>query len=200
MDEVLKRYPVAVVQIELIQAVGGVRKIPDPVLRFLAEQRQQRGYLLLVDEVQTGMFRTGPFALSHALGLAPDLLTLGKGTSDMMIPFALVLYSGQVQAQLDRAGSNLPAVIRQRHGYQLGYQTVLNVLRHAKSLRLAEWVAEAGALFSQLLGQELAGCKAVREVRIHGLLMGIELETRRWPQCWLRKRLFWPYLSAMLRH
>jgi acetylornithine/succinyldiaminopimelate/putrescine aminotransferase len=205
IEAALTRHPVAVVQVELIQAVGGVRRVPERVIRYLEARRQTGGYLLLVDEVQTGMYRTGPFTASGALGLTPDLLLLGKGTSDMMFPFALTLYSAAVREKL-RAQSDpafpapLEASIRRRYGYELGYRTVLNVLRRAEELSLSRRVAEAGEMFARLLGEGLAGCRAVREVRVHGLLIGIELETIRWPRRWFRKRLSSLCLFSMLRH
>lgn len=200
LEEAFAQHAVAVVQIELVQGVGGVRPIPEPVVRFLDAGRERWGYLLLVDEVQTGMYRTGPFTRSRALGLTPDLLLLGKGTSDMMFPFALLLYSAGVQEKLARAGSDLPAALRQRYGYDFGFRTVLNVLRRADELALAQRVPESGALFAQLLGEGLASCLAVREVRVFGLLIGIELDVTRWPRRWFRKRLFWFYLYSLLRH
>ena len=200
LEAALTKHPVAVVQVELVQGVGGVRRVPDEVLRFLDAGRQRWGYLLLVDEVQTGMYRTGPFVRSAALGLTPDLLVVGKGVSDMMFPYALLLYSDGVRARLEQAGSVLPATFRQRYGYDYGYRTVLNVLRRAEEAQLAERVSESGALVAQLLGDELTTCSAVNEVRVFGLLIGIELNATRWPQRWLRKRLFWFYLFNMLRH
>ena len=200
IETVLEKYPVAVVQVELIQAVGGVRQVPEKVLRYLEARRSHWGYLLLVDEVQTGMYRTGPFTLSHAMGLTPDLLLLGKGTSDMMYPFALVLYSASVQHKLDRAGSCLPGTLRKRYGYEIGYKTVYGVLDRAEAMGLSHRVNEAGVLFRQLLEKGLAGCKAVREVRVFGLLIGIELDAQRWPRRLFRKRLAALYLLGMLRH
>jgi acetylornithine/succinyldiaminopimelate/putrescine aminotransferase len=200
IEVALAQHPVAVVQVELIQAVGGVRRVPDRVIRFLEERRKHWGYLLLMDEVQTGMYRTGPFTLSGALGLSPDLLLLGKGTSDMMFPFALVLYSAAVRAKIERAGADLPAAFRQRYGYGFGYRTVLNVLRRAEELSLSDRVAESGELFARLLRDGLAGCKTVRDVRVYGLLIGIELDARRWPRRWLGKRLSSLCLLSMLRH
>jgi 4-aminobutyrate aminotransferase-like enzyme len=200
IEAVLERHAVAVVQVELIQAVGGVRRVPERVIRFLEKLRPHWGYLLLVDEVQTGMYRTGPFTVSGALGLSPDFLLLGKGTSDMMFPFSLVLYSAAVQDKLDAAGSNLPATLRQRYSYEFGYRTVGNVLCQAEGMELSTRVAAAGALFRQLLADGLAGCKIVREVRVYGLLIGIELDARRWPQHLFGKRLSSLYLYGMLRH
>lgn len=196
IGRLLTKYPVAVVQTELVQAVGGVRPVPDAVLRFLADSRKQLGHLLLIDEVQTGMHRTGPFTRSAALGLSPDLLVLGKGTSDMMVPFALTLYSDAVR---DAAG-DLPAEIGQRYGYEAGWRTVLNVLRRADELRLADRATTSGELFARLLREGLAGCRAVRDVRAFGLLVGVELDTRRGPRRWLKKQLYSLYLLTMLRH
>jgi 4-aminobutyrate aminotransferase-like enzyme len=200
IDAALAAHPVAVVQLELIQAVGGVRRIPERVVRHLAARRRDAGYLLLVDEVQTGMYRTGPFTLAGDLGLSPDLLLLGKGTSDMMFPFALALYSAAVHDRLARLGSDLPIMLRERHAYEHGYATVLNVLAQADKLGLSQRVGESAALFQRLLSDGLASCKAVREVRVHGLLIGIELDDKRWPQRWLGKRLYSIYLYNMLRH
>ena len=200
IDAVLHKYSVAVVQLELIQAVGGVRQVPERVVAHLEERRKQFGYLLLVDEVQTGMFRTGQFTLSGAMGLTPDLLLLGKGTSDMMFPFALLLYRSAVQSDLERMGSDFPRVIDDRFGYEFGIRTLLNVLRFAETAALSKRVVESGALFAQLLNDGLAGCKAVRSIRVYGLLIGIELEEGHRPRKWLGKRLFWFYLFAMLRH
>lgn len=200
IDAALEQHPIAVVQMELIQGVGGARRVPEHVVRHLDACRAQHGYLLLIDEVQTGMYRTGPFTLSRAMGLTPDLLVVGKAISDMMFPFALTLYSERVHRLLDQAGSNLPDAIRQRYRYPFGYKTALNVLRFAEKTRLADQIVASGLLCTQLLGEELASCKAVREVRVYGLLIGIELDSACWPQRWFRKKLFWFYLASMLQH
>jgi acetylornithine/succinyldiaminopimelate/putrescine aminotransferase len=200
LESALEKYPVAVVQVELIQAVGGVRPIPAHVLGYLQDNKDRWGYLLFVDEVQTGMYRTGPFTLSEKAGLAPDLLTLGKGTSDMMFPFSLTLYSAAVEKRLAEVQPGLAGALRERCEYDFGYRTVLSTLERAEGMHLADRVAEAGALFARLLPARLTSCKAVREVRVFGLLIAIELDTARWPFRWLKNRAAWSYLMAMLRH
>jgi acetylornithine/succinyldiaminopimelate/putrescine aminotransferase len=200
IDAVLATHSVAAVLMELVQGVGGVRRVPAAVVRHLAEGRARHGYLLLVDEVQTGVYRTGPFTVSSALGIVPDLLVIGKALSDMMFPFALTLYSEKVQRALDEAGSHLPESIRRDHDYTVGYQTALNVLRFADRTNLSAQVAAGGALFAQRLREELADCQAVCDVRVFGLLIGIELNSSRRPRRWFKKRLYQIYLSALLRH
>ena len=185
---------------ELIQAVGGVRQLPENVVRHLDSARKRWDYLFLVDEVQTGMYRTGPFVLSQTFDLTPDIMLLGKATSDMMFPFALTLYSAAVHRRLEQRNCTLTASISKRYGYEQGFKTVLNVLRLAQELDMEQQVARAGELFATLLNQGLASSRIVREVRVFGLLIAIELNVEGWPRRWLRKRLASLYLLAMLRH
>jgi acetylornithine/succinyldiaminopimelate/putrescine aminotransferase len=200
LEAAFKAYPVGIVQLELIQGVGGVRALPERVVRYLQSQRERYGYLLFVDEVQSGMYRTGPFVRSRALGVEPDLLTIGKGVSDMMFPFAVSLYGDRVQEALQARKSELPAFLRQRFDYEFGYKTLLNVLNHAEKTNLPTRVRECGDLFEQLLGQGLSFCAAVREIRVFGLLIAIELETRSWPRHWFHRKAGSLYVMNLLRH
>lgn len=196
IDALMDAHEFAVVQVELIQSVGGVRAIPDALIRHLDEGRARRGYLLLVDEVQTGMYRTGPFVRSRALGLTPDLLLLGKGTSDMVFPFALTLYSDALRARVAERAPQLIDAIKQRFDYEQGYRTVVNLLRLGEQVDLTRRVEDAAERFRQGLADGLASSRNVRDVRVFGLLIGVELATRRW----LGKRLSALMLLAMLRH
>jgi acetylornithine/succinyldiaminopimelate/putrescine aminotransferase len=200
LDAVLRQYPVGVVQLELIQAVGGVRAVPERVIQYLNEEKHRRDYLLFVDEVQTGMYRTGPFVRSKEAGIEPDLLTVGKGTSDMMFPFAVTLYSDRVRERLAAMKVDIPEALRRRCDYEFGYKTLLNVLQRAEETRLPEQARESGALFAKLLAEKLSGCKAVREVRAFGLLIGIEMDTARWPRRWFSKQAGSVYVLNLLRH
>jgi acetylornithine/succinyldiaminopimelate/putrescine aminotransferase len=187
LDAVFRQYPIAIVQLELVQAVGGVRPIPESVVRYLAERRQQHGHLLFVDEVQTGMYRTGPLVMCESYGLVPDLLTLGKAASDMMFPFSVTLYSQAIQAKLTQNGCDLPASLRARADYDFGYRTLLNGLDWALAADLPSRVKEAGWLFSKTLKATLAGCRSVLDVRVFGLLIAIELDMQAAFPKWLRK-------------
>jgi acetylornithine/succinyldiaminopimelate/putrescine aminotransferase len=200
IDRLMGEHEFAVVQVELVQSVGGVRRVPEGVVRHLVEGRGRWGYLLLVDEVQTGMYRTGRFALSGGWGVTPDLLLLGKGTSDMMFPFALTLLTDEVAGALEGRCPWLLSDIRRRYGYEQGYRTVLNVLRLAERTGLSERVEEAGALYARLISEGLRGTGRLAELRAFGLLIGVELDVSRRPGRWLGKRVGGLYLLAMLRH
>jgi acetylornithine/succinyldiaminopimelate/putrescine aminotransferase len=200
VEVALNENPVGVVQVELIQAVGGVRALPAKLLRHLKEAKRRWEYLLFVDEVQTGMYRTGPFVRSREHGLEPDLLTVGKGTSDMMFPFSVTLYSDQVRRKLAAAKIDLPEAIRSRFDYEFGYKTLLNVLDRVEAANLPERVRRCGTLFEPILTGGLRECPSVRDVRVFGLLLGIELDTRHWLRRWLGKRSGPLYVLDLLRH
>ncbi|HTU16516.1 MAG TPA: aminotransferase class III-fold pyridoxal phosphate-dependent enzyme [Gemmataceae bacterium] len=200
LDAALEKYPVGVVQLELIQAVGGVRPVPEKVLHHLESKRRERGYLLFVDEVQTGMYRTGPFVLSEKMGIKPDILTVGKGTSDMMFPFAVTLYSAAVGAKLAAVQPELTHSLRQRYDYEFGYKTLLNTLQRAEKECLSARVLESGALFAKILGERLSSCKAVRAVRVFGLLIAIELKVANWLPKPFKKQVPFVYIYNLFVH
>ena len=189
IDETLDRHSVAIAQIELVQGVGGVRRVPAAVVERLMAARESHGVLLLIDETQTGMFRTGPFVMSHDLDLRPDLLTIGKATSDMMFPFAVTMYSTDIRGRLLDADSHLPEELGRDFDYELGFRTLLGTLRRAELERLERRVRDSGAFFAAELKRELAGCPAVRDIRAFGLLIGIELASPGGASAWRTKLL-----------
>ena len=146
------------------------------------------------------MFRTGLFARSLLYELKPDFLVLGKGTSDMMFPFSIVQYTDSIQQKLNALGSSLIKEIQERYNYPVGYRTVLNVLYKAEEMQLKEHVIKSEKLLKNLLCDGLASCKSVRDVRVFGLLIGIELNDTNWPQSWFRKQLSLLYISSMFKH
>jgi acetylornithine/succinyldiaminopimelate/putrescine aminotransferase len=200
LEATFDAHPVAVVQIELIQAVGGVRAVPEKVVHYLLEQRHQRGYLLFVDEVQTGMFRTGPFSMCERYGIVPDLLTIGKGASDMMFPFAATLYAAAVQQKLDDSKCQIAHDFQERADYEYGYRTLLNTLDRSLASDLAARVTEVGTVFADRLAHYLGSCQAVRDIRVFGLLMAIELNMDRPFRRLLGKRAPFVYILNMLLH
>jgi acetylornithine/succinyldiaminopimelate/putrescine aminotransferase len=200
LDSAFSRFPIAVVALELIQAVGGVRAVPEKIVHYLRDHRDRWGYLLMVDEVQTGMYRTGPFCRSRLLNLQPDIMTLGKGTSDMMVPYALTLYSNAIHQRLDQRHCRLPEEIHQHHDYPWADRTVLNVLDVAEQTRLAEHVTAMGSLFEKLLTQQLAACPLVRGIRVYGLLIAIELAGTGPQGRWLSKPIARMALLSMFNH
>ncbi len=67
------------VMIELIKGEGGVAELPHDEVEHLAKVLKEKDILLIVDEVQTGVFRSGEFLVSQVYGIKPDIITLAKG-------------------------------------------------------------------------------------------------------------------------
>jgi len=67
------------VMIELVQGEGGVQPFEKEEIQKLARRLKEEGILLIVDEVQTGVYRTGEFLASNLYGIEPDVVTLAKG-------------------------------------------------------------------------------------------------------------------------
>ncbi|MBD3673432.1 MAG: aminotransferase class III-fold pyridoxal phosphate-dependent enzyme [Planctomycetaceae bacterium] len=199
VDQVLAEYPVALVQFELVQGVGGVISLPDELIAHLQRKREEHDFLIFVDEVQTGMFRTGPFLHSADRGVNPDLVSTGKATSDMMFPFAFTLFNERVREKLDQQQPDLVPMIRSLYEYDVGYQTVANIFHLAEQQQFTDRVRHAGEHFSQQLHAALDDCPAVKEVRVFGLLIAIELNREGWLRSRLQKMLFRFYFVGLLQ-
>lgn len=159
----------AAVLLEVVQGEGGVRPASPGYLAGAQEICGRHGALLIVDEVQTGLGRTGKlFACQHH-AVAPDLLCLGKGIAGG-VPMGAVLI-----------GARVPALPQGVHGSTFGG----NPLACAAAVAALEYIVgedlagRAERLGQWLLGRlrELASPK-VREVRGLGLMVGIELREK----------------------
>lgn len=83
--------------VEVIQGEGGVRPVADDVLLAIQEKCREVGALLVIDEVQTGVGRTGDFFAHKLLGLQPDIVTMAKGLG-AGVPIGAVLATAEVAA------------------------------------------------------------------------------------------------------
>ncbi len=79
LDAAIARDDCAAVLIEPIQGEGGVRAVPDQCLRGLREACEKHGVLLILDEVQTGMGRSGHLFVHQRVGIEPDIMAIAKG-------------------------------------------------------------------------------------------------------------------------
>ena len=161
---------VVAVLFEPIQGEGGIRLAHDEYLQGLRRICDAKGWLLIVDEVQCGLARTGQwFAHQHA-GILPDVMTLAKG-----------LGSGVPIGACLAAGSACGVFKQGNHGSTFGGNpfacvaalTTLSVIEQdglmAHALALGETIRNG-------LREALAGLDAVTEIRGHGLMIGIELD------------------------
>ncbi|HEY2220556.1 aspartate aminotransferase family protein [Actinomycetospora sp.] len=157
--------------VEPILSSGGVVDLPPGYLAALRDKCHERGMLLILDEAQTGLCRTGDWYAFQRDGVVPDILTLSK-TLGAGLPLAAVVTSAEIEARAHERGflfftthvnDPLPAAVG---------TTVLEVLERDGLDRRARELGER--LRSGLL--ELAGRHPViGDVRGRGLLVGLEL-------------------------
>ncbi len=158
------------VLLEPIQGEGGVR-IPRPgYLRAVRRLCDERGILMILDEVQTGMGRTGTLFACDREGVAPDILTLAKALGNGF-PVGAVLATEQAAAAFT-PGSHGSTFGGNPLAMAAGLAT-LEVLREDGFL---EHVRERGASFLGKLKTLQQRHPVVREVRGRGLLLGMELD------------------------
>jgi acetylornithine aminotransferase len=155
----------AMVIVEPIQGEAGVITPPSGFLRKIRERTDEVGALLAVDEVQTGMGRTGKWFAYQSEGITPDIITLAKGLGGGL-PLGATIGLGKA-GQLLQAGS---------HGSTFGGSptscaaalAAINVIKSEGLLGTVETLGE-------ILKSEGRKIPGIKEVRGSGLLIGIEL-------------------------
>ena len=152
--------------------------VPPPgYLQSVAEICRRHGVLLIVDEVMSGMGRTGRnFAVEH-WGVAPDILVTAKGLSSGYAPLGAVLVSKRVaDAIADGSGAFLHGFTYNSHPISLAAgRAVLELLRDRNLVQAAD--SEQAGSTAEVLRHALArlrGATAVGDVRGIGLLWGVE--------------------------
>ena len=160
---------VVAVMLEAVQGEGGV-VIPDPgYLRALRGICDRNDWLLVLDEVQTGLCRTGAwFAYQHE-GILPDVVTLAKSLGNGL-PIGACLASG-IAAEMLGPGSHGSTF----GGNPLASAAALAVTEIMIDENLAERAAVSGRIMLERFRTELGDLDEVVEIRGQGLMIGIEL-------------------------
>lgn len=158
----------AAVILEVIQGEGGVRPAPDGYIAAARRLCDERGALLILDEVQTGFGRTGTLFACEAEGVAPDILCLGKGIA------------GGLAMGATAFGPRIGALPPGSHGSTFGGSPLACAAARATletllNFDIPERAARLGDHALRRL-QPLVGGTA-RDVRGRGLMIGIELRT-----------------------
>jgi ornithine--oxo-acid transaminase len=165
--------------VEPIQSEAGVC-VPDREYLRAAESLCRRfGTLFVLDEVQTGMYRTGPFLAAHYFGVEPDMVILAKAMSGGLVPCGAVLMSDAVYRSVY---SSLPRAFVHTSTFSensLAMRAALATLEVLEKEELGQRSMEAGKYLQARLAEALGDFAMVKEVRGVGLLMGIEFQPPR---------------------
>lgn len=165
-----RAHDVVAVLIEPVLGEGGI-VVPTPdYLGGLRRICDERGWLLMLDEVQTGLCRTGHWFAHQENGIAPDVMSLAKALGNG-VPIGACLARGPAAALFKpgKHGSTFG-------GNPLACRVALAVLQTLEAEGLGARAAALGARMLSAFQTELAGLAGVSQVRGKGLMLGIELE------------------------
>lgn len=161
---------VAAVMLEVIQGEGGVHPAKKEFLQEVEALCKENGVLLIIDEIQTGIGRTGkPFGFQH-YQIKPDIISVAKGLANG-IPVGAIVADGKLK-EVFGPGS---------HGTTFGGNPIA-MAAAAKTLEIIfeeaflEEVQQKSTFLFSLLQQKLASIQMVKEIRGIGLMIGIELD------------------------
>ena len=156
------------VMLEPVQGEGGIRIAPDDYLKSIRELCDQYNLLLILDEVQSGVGRTGRWYCYQYSGIIPDILTTAKALGNG-VPIGACLAKGEI-AQLFKPGSHGSTF----GGNPLACRVALAVLDTIEKNKLCEQAVKMGAYLLDALKDKLLSEK-ICEIRGKGLMIGIEL-------------------------
>jgi acetylornithine/N-succinyldiaminopimelate aminotransferase len=161
---------IVAVFLEVIQGEGGVRPTTIEYLRDVRRICDERGWLLMLDEVQCGMGRTGKWFAHQWAGIKPDVMPLAKGLGSG-VPIGAVV-CGPKAADVFGPGNHGTTF----GGNPLAMRAGVETLRLMEEEGLLANAAAVGATLRSGLEQGLEGVHGVVEIRGQGLMIGIELD------------------------
>jgi acetylornithine aminotransferase len=161
---------VTAVFFEAIQGEGGVNPMSDQYLRDIRQLCDERDWLLMIDEVQCGMGRTGKWFAHQWSGIKPDVMPLAKGLGSGVPVGAVVC--GPKAAHIFQPGNHGTTF----GGNPLAMRAGVETIRIMEEDGLLANAHKVGEHLVAALKRELAGEKGVKEIRGRGLMLGIDLE------------------------
>jgi acetylornithine/N-succinyldiaminopimelate aminotransferase len=159
----------AAIMIEPIQGEGGVRIPPEGFLAGLRRLADEHKLLLIFDEVQSGCGRTGDWFAYQGFGVTPDIMTLSKALSGGLAGGAM-LTTAAIAPSL-RPGMHACTF----GGNPIAARAGLAFIEAIERENLLPHVKRLGEVFRQRLQQLQQECSLVREVRVCGVMVGIDL-------------------------
>lgn len=161
---------VVAVFFETIQGEGGVNPMRTEYLQQVRALCDEKDWLLMIDEVQCGMGRTGKWFAHQWAGIVPDVMPLAKGLGSG-VPIGAVV-AGPKAANIFQVGNHGGTF----GGNPLAMRAGVETIRIMEKDGLLDNAAKVGAHLKAGLEKALSGLPGVKEIRGQGLMMGVELD------------------------
>jgi putrescine aminotransferase len=176
LERALREGNVGAFILEPIQGEGGVVLPPAGYLRRVRELCSDHGCILILDEIQTGLGRTGKLFACEWEGVEPDILVLSKSLSGGAVPIGATLSRADLW---DRAYGDIDSFALHTStfgGGNLAAASALATLDVIAAEDLPGNAARVGGILKEALSEAVAGYPFIREVRGRGLMIAIEFE------------------------
>jgi acetylornithine aminotransferase len=160
---------VVAVFLEAIQGEGGVNPVDVDYLRDLRQLCDEQDWLLMIDEVQCGMGRTGKWFAHQWAGILPDVMPLAKGLGSG-VPIGAVV-AGPKAAKIFAPGNHGSTF----GGNPLAMRAGVETIRIMEEEGLLANAVKVGDHLKAALLRELGGLPGLKEIRGRGLMLGVEL-------------------------
>ncbi|ROZ71218.1 aspartate aminotransferase family protein [Ramlibacter sp. WS9] len=161
---------VVAVFFETIQGEGGINPMRADYLQQVRKLCDDREWLLMIDEVQCGMGRTGKWFAHQWAGIVPDVMPLAKGLGSG-VPVGAVV-AGPKAANIFKPGNHGTTF----GGNPLAMRAGVETIRIMQEDGLLENAANVGQHLKGALAREIGGLPGVKEIRGQGLMIGVELD------------------------
>lgn len=161
---------VVAVFFETIQGEGGINPMRVDYLKQVRQLCDERDWLMMIDEVQCGMGRTGKWFAHQWAGIKPDVMPLAKGLGSG-VPIGAVV-AGPKAANIFGPGNHGTTF----GGNPLAMRAGVETIRIMEEHKLLENAATVGAHLKAALEREIGSLPGVKEIRGQGLMLGIELD------------------------
>jgi acetylornithine/N-succinyldiaminopimelate aminotransferase len=169
--EVARSNPnVVAVFLEVIQGEGGINPTRTEYLRELRKVCDEKNWLLMLDEVQCGMGRTGKWFAHQWAGIVPDVMPMAKGLASG-VPVGAIVVGPRAKDVLGPGNHGTTF-----GGNPLAMRAGVETMRIVAEDKLIDNAAAVGERIRSGLQREWAGLKGVVEIRGQGLMLGIELD------------------------
>src|SRR5580698_2826520 len=174
LEQKLSSRQVAAYIVEPLQAEAGIRVPGSTYLKMAQDLCRRYGTLFVADEVQTGMYRTGPFLASHHFGIEPDMIVLAKALSGGLVPVAATLITDSIYQSVYNSLKRSIVHTSTFAENALSMRAGLASLAVLESEGLGQRATVMGDYLRQSLRAAIGHYEMVNDIRGLGLLNGIQ--------------------------
>ena len=178
LEKMLQNNNAAAFIMEPIQGEGGIIIPDEQYLRSVSELCSKYETLLIVDEIQTGLGRTGSMFAFELAGITPDLICLGKSLGGGIMPVGVVMMTDKVYDQINSNKNSIMMTSSTFGGNSYACAVAISTLEVIRNENLAAQAKEKGLYLFKELNKLKDEYEIIKEVRGKGLLIGIEFHER----------------------